>query len=302
MKPSIEDRINRAFNEHRETLILLNNLARERKHPKEIVILVCSRLDALANSAMTNKELQRERFTSFLFKYYEKPNELQQVALPNMYFDIITRSEILELTFPTAGRIRSYDMTGDRVFLEFINASGLPLTSDDVRKLLLRLSYWLRQAYRTSSTQPKSKPHIDIVDSVVRNLETKSKAYRKGLYNQAVTKIKPFVCQFRLAEILYRDYRCRSIHESSFATDERFFTEPGLYLETRYHTFFETRSLNLCVSARWLIELYRSIAYRYQQKLIHLGKIPIDLWIELCGVSELSFLDESTIPNGKDYK
>ena len=120
------------------------------------------------------------------------------------------------------------------------------------------------------------------------------------MYNQAVAVIRPFLCQFRFADIIYRDYRCRSIHELTFETDDRFFTESGTYVATRYHAWDSTRFLEVCVSARWLIDLYRETTQKYEQALLARKKLPIDLWGEWCDTSESSFLDDSSIPVGRD--
>ena len=58
-----------------------------------------------------------------------------------------------------------------------------------------------------------------------RSQNDRSHAYRKGFYDEAVKVIGPFVRRFRLADVLYRDYRSLSIHEFPFDADEQFFEE-----------------------------------------------------------------------------
>src|SRR6266481_2843059 len=98
MKRKIEDRVNAAFEEHRATTALLENFIQSREYPNEIVILACARLDALANLAMTKKQGQRNRFVSFLHTYSGRRNELEQVALPNLYLHIFMQFATLGAT------------------------------------------------------------------------------------------------------------------------------------------------------------------------------------------------------------
>ena len=97
-------------------------------------------------------------------------------------------------------------------------------------------------------------------------------------------------------------YRSRYIHEFPFDADERFFKERGLYASTRYHAWDSTRFLELSVSARWLINLYRVTVERYEQSLLARRKLPINLWTELCDTSSefgYTVLPEQTMNNGE---
>jgi hypothetical protein len=300
---SIDDRIKAAFDEYRATAALLDGFVQARQHAQELVILVCSRLDALANLAMTQKKSQRDRFVSFLHAYSGRPAELARVLLPNLYFDIFVKFVTLPVTIPVPGRLCSYDMSRDASFLQFIVDSGVPLTSEDVSKWLHRLSVWLQRKYRTTVTQSKSKPYYDDVRGVTRHLEACSRVYRKGTYALAVAALSPILNNFRLADVLYRDYRSRSIHEFAFNTDEQFFTERGVYVATRFHAWDSTRFLEVCVSAHWLVDLYRETVGRYERSLLARRKLPIDLWTELCDTSrEFAFLDDSSVPVGRDLR
>ncbi len=300
---SIEDRIKAAFDEYRATAALLDDFLRARQHAQELVILACSRLDSLANLAMTQKRSQRDRFVSFLHAYSGRHAELGWVLIPNMYFDGFVRFATLPVTIPAPGRLHSYDMSRDGSFLQFIVDSGLPLTSDDVAKWLRRLSVWLQQEYRTTATQSKSKPHYDGLRGVKRHLEACSRVYRKGMYAQAVAALGPILNDFRLADVLYCDYRSRSIHGFSLDTDEQFFMEQGIYVATRYHAWDSTRFLEVCVSAQWLVSLYRDTVDRYERSLLARRKLPVDLWTELCDTSkESTFLDDSSLPVGRDLR
>src|SRR5689334_20036777 len=211
MNPPIEDRIIAAFEGYRATTVLLEELAQKRVYPQEIVILACARLDALANLAITQKQSQRDRFAAFLYTYSSKRQELEQVALPNLYFRLFLSYITLPASIPIPGRMWANDLTREATFLQFLIDSGLSLAEEDIAKFLEKFSAWLQRKYRTTVSQAKSKPHTDTVKAVLEHLTVCSHAYRKGIYDAAIEAIKPFVQQFRLVDIIYRDYRSSAI-------------------------------------------------------------------------------------------
>jgi hypothetical protein len=301
MKPGIEERITSAFADYHATAALLKTLAARREYPHELVILACSRLDGLANLAMTQKKTQRDRFVSFLHNYSGRRRELEQVALPNVYMQLFLEFITLPATLPRAGRMYVQDVSRQTPFLQFIVDSGIAIEEKEVSKLLHRLSVWLQRTYRTTVTQAKSKPYCDTVRNIMSHFYGCSRSHRKGFYGPAVTALPSFLNNFRLGEILYRDYRSSSIHEFNFNVDDRFFTESGTYVATRFHAWDSTRFLELCVSAHWLIALYTASVENYKRALIARKKLPFELWVRLCDeATETAFLDDSSIQVGRD--
>jgi len=116
-----------------------------------------------------------------------------------------------------------------------------------------------------------------------------------------VEAIKRLLVNFRLGDLLYREYRSRSIHEFSFDVDDRFFREVDVYVASRLHDWDSTRFLELSVPARWLIGLYNKSVHEYRLALLRRRKLPIKLWVELCDpVKESQFLDDASIDVGRD--
>lgn len=183
MPPSIEQRIAAVFDKYRQTQTLLEEFASNRRNASELVILACSRLDALANMAMTQKKTQRERFVSFLSTFTSRGNELDRVALPNLYFYVFRQFVTLPGTIPAPGRLTAYDLARDATFLQFLVDSGVPLAEPDVDRMLHRISVWLQKEYRTTATQTRRKPHFDSAKNVRKRLEAHSSSYRRGLYD-----------------------------------------------------------------------------------------------------------------------
>ncbi len=119
----------------------------------------------------------------------------------------------------------------------------------------------------------------------------------------AVKAFLPLLRDFQIADILYRDYRSRSIHEFDFNVDDRFFTESGVYLAARYHPWATTRFLELCLSARWIIDVYQTTVQNYERTLLSRKKLPLGRWSLLCDIStELHALDDASVIVGRDLK
>jgi hypothetical protein len=301
MKPLIEDRIKSAFNGYRDTIDILEEFVKSKKNPIELVILACSRLDALANLAYTQKRSQRDRFVSFLSTYSSKNRELNQVSLPNLYGQLMVQFVTLPETLPKPGRMHAYDILREGTFLQFMIESDLPIEEEEMTKFLHQLSVWIQRKYRTTLTQSRKKPYLDTDNNVINHLRVCSKTYRKGLYNKAIDALKPILHEYRLSDLLYRDYRSGSIHDFDFEVDDEFFLKTDIYTSTRWYTGDKTEYLELCFPARWIINLYKSSIVNYEKYLIVRKKLPLSLWKLICeGIKELEFLDDDSVQVGRD--
>jgi len=97
-RASIDDRIREALADYFDTLTLIKTYLGERKHPVELAILACVRLDSLANLTLSGKT-QRERFTHFVEDYSGQKDRLKRVAVPNLYSHLGRHHELVSLNF-----------------------------------------------------------------------------------------------------------------------------------------------------------------------------------------------------------
>ncbi len=240
-------------------------------------------------------------FCCILIYLFFETTELEQVVLPNLYFQLFLRYITLSATILSPGRLWSNDLSEDATFLQFLVDSGLPLVDEEISRFLHHFSAWIQRKYRTTVTQAKLEPHTETLTGVLEHLKKCSHSYRKGYYDLAIQVIKPLIQQFRLADIIYRDYRSSSIHEFTFSVDNRFFSQPGTFFTTRYHACDDTRFLELCLSAQWIIDLYKVTVLNYERSLRASKKIPLDLWVQICdGNKELECLDDASVQVGRD--
>jgi hypothetical protein len=66
MKRDLTAKLNSFFEQFSSTRELVDELIRSKSHPQEILILLCSRIDALASHAVREDELRQKEFTRFV--------------------------------------------------------------------------------------------------------------------------------------------------------------------------------------------------------------------------------------------
>jgi hypothetical protein len=203
-RPSINDRITEAFVDYFDTLALIRRYLAERRHPVELAILACVRLDSLANLALSGKT-QRERFVHFIEDYSGQKGKLQSVAVPNMYSYLARHHEILSLNFETPGRVTLLSRL-DLPFLQFVDKSALPVTEEVIGVFLRWLSRVIQKRYRTTASQSKDKITLDTQDSFVAYLENVASSRRSNSYKVAVGALRPMVQAFSVSSLLYSEF------------------------------------------------------------------------------------------------
>jgi hypothetical protein len=197
--PPIDDRIRQAFADYFETLALLREYAVERRHPLELAVLACARLDSLANLATSRKE-QEETFPYFMEQYSGQKNLLQKVAIPNLYSYLARYHEMLPGIIASAGRITQFSKE-DRRFLELISKSDLPVTEEAIGTFLRWLRNIIQKRYRATASQRRSKPVLDRQHSFISYLEEAASSRRSGSYKTAITAMRPLARVFSLSSV-----------------------------------------------------------------------------------------------------
>jgi hypothetical protein len=88
----------------RPVLALADDWIEQEKHAEELVVLVCARIDALAN-LVSGRGSQRERFASFVSQYSGRRRELERVSVPNLYRYVALAYYTLAGTLEVPGRL-----------------------------------------------------------------------------------------------------------------------------------------------------------------------------------------------------
>jgi hypothetical protein len=294
--------LNRAFDPYFSTVKLLRTWLSERKNKQEFVILACARLDSLSNLSFP-EGAQENNFVRFLTTYSTSRRDLEKVSLPDLYFFVNFFDWALSGIVPKSGRFHMFEPKRDRDLIRLIWYSGIPISEIDVGKLIRFFLRQLKEHYRVVPNQSLSKPSYDTNKSICQRLKRAACNYKKDNYSKAVEHIGPVLDKYKLAALLYREYRCGAIHEYKVDLDEpEFFTKQKPYWSTIWSSVTNpSRFLKLRFPGLFLLELLDECVRNYKTNLTNCKKLPSDVFFEFCDVfDDMDYLDETSIPSGKD--
>lgn len=300
LRRQLEAGLRSFFGQFAPTLQLVDDLIRAKTHPQEILILLCARLDALASTA-AREEMSRQRaFTDFVIAYGGRRKLLSCVSVGDLYYELGYHRWLLPGgLIERPGRIRRFSALNDPMIL-FLDRSGVALTSDDTGRLLSRIMYALREAFRVMPRQPLTKRQIATTDQVTEAVVSKLKGGRPPVSGDVLAdSLRPVLSSKTVASILYEKYRCGVIHGGNVRLNQaKFFTETELYWEPM-HSEYYGGFLLVEFPAQFLAGLCRQCMATYQQHLLAKGKVPPDIHFQAFGDEMfplIQLLDEELLP------
>jgi hypothetical protein len=164
---------------------LASKLILKRKHPVEILILLCARLDALASDAAKDETSSKNAFTRFVTAYGGQRDLLNSISIGDLYYELMYHRWLLEGMIPAPGRLHIFSRL-DEPIIHLLEHAGLPLTLKDSEILLDTLIRISKQEYRAFPGQHLTKPRIvklEVLKSVLvkRALRTRLKKIANNL-------------------------------------------------------------------------------------------------------------------------
>lgn len=302
MEP-IESRLEDFFGTFRATQQFLEQLLQMRDWPQEFLILVCCRLDALANLAFPRwKGKQADAFAKFLLLYSGFERQLRQISVPDLFFYLSYERWVLPGVISEPGRLHQF-MEDDESLIRLIVNSELPITQEAIHDFLAFVLRTLKRAYRVVPNQRITGRSIAKQSEVMKCLLAAAESPRRQKYIEPLKATKSIIERFSLSQILYREFRCRAVHGYEVNIDEkRFFRERKIYWRTVYSDLVEPgRFLEVQFPAVFLLEMLRNSIDEFERELKHKKELPIEMWVEICDIeSELDLLDQDTLPEGRD--
>jgi hypothetical protein len=88
MKIDLKAKIDNFFDQFSSTRELVDGLIRSKSHPQEILILLCSRIDALASNSAREDEPRQKAFTRFVTIYSGKSKTFESVSIGDLYYEL----------------------------------------------------------------------------------------------------------------------------------------------------------------------------------------------------------------------
>jgi hypothetical protein len=293
-----------AFSCYDSTVSLVRDFLNRRSNSQEIILLVCARLDSLANSAFTDGP-QKQKFTKFLLNYSTCRKLFASVSVGDLYFYLKYHFWVLPGTIDQPGRLHAFSPDDDLEYMNMVWKSGLPITRQEIGRLLKFLLRNLSANFRVVVNQSQKGSSSAEAARLMRLLADVSRTYRRGAYAKAVENLKPVVEKFCLGNILYKEYRCGVIHEYQVAIDSaNFFSRNAPYWHPFYNSYVQTGGfLRAQFPGTFLLHALVDALSNFKKALKGKGKLPACIFNEICNpLSETDYLDVDTLSEGKSGK
>lgn len=301
MDKKLKAALQRYFSQFASTFSLVDDLIKSRSRPQEALILLCSRLDAVACSSARDDEPRGPTFANFITRYGGHADLFRSISVGDLYYELAFHRWLLPGLVTKPGRLHMFSRLDKDVLLLF-ERSGIALTEQDCDGLLRRTMEALRANFRALPHQPSTKRPLGkarvITDAVVDRI---SHSRSKVELDQMPEALRPLLNSKAVATILYQRFRCESIHGGMVRIDEeRFFREDRPYYKPLYSDYYGAFRM-IEFPARFLSQLLRNCLTSYERHLCAKGKVPPDVHFQAFDddmIDNLEFLDEGLLPLG----
>jgi hypothetical protein len=304
-KSDVEDALDAFLGLFSSTLELVEELIASRSYAQEVLILICSRLDALASSSAREDEPRKKAFVDFVTSYGRRRDLFQSISVGDLYYELAYHRWMLPGTIDKPGRLRRYTRVDDPI-LALLIESGIPLVEQDADRLLGGIMKGLRRSFRVMPGQPRAKPFLGKTNAVTKAIVEAFDTPRKRNIGQALPKALGELLHAKtMATILYERFRSEAIHGARVLIDERrFWRESGPYWDPHTSEYFGSYIL-VEFPARFLVDVLRDCIGTYRAHLIAKGALPPDVLFHAFGgdsLTFLEFLDEDAIAEGRPLR
>jgi hypothetical protein len=296
----LELALNKYFAQFDSTKALVLELLAAEKNPIEVLILLCSRIDALASDAAPDGTANKQAFVRFLSSYSHDQDLLTSVSIGDLYYELGYHRWSLAGTITKPGRLHRFSSIDDPI-LQLLEGAGLALTFDESDRLLATLMRVLRATFHAVPRQRRSKERT--VSRVVLEkaiVDAFRQSRLSAIADNLPNALKALFERKAVSTILYEKFRCESIHGASLIlNNKRFFTETDAYWESLFSEYFGSFEL-IEFPAKFLVNCVDSSITTYRAHLLAKGKVPpsIHFFAFRDVMSNLQFLDDSLLPEG----
>lgn len=302
MEEGLNKRLNRYFDQFSSTRDLVNGLIQAKSHPQEILILLCSRIDALASSAASEDEAKGKSFARFVTTYSGRSKLFESVSVGDVYYELDYHLWLLPGMLEKAGRIRVFSRLNEPI-LKLLVDSEIALTLREAQRLIKRIKRALHNHFRVAPNQRRRKRPLASANEIEQAVLNEFSGSHSSAQKDALRKgIDPLISSKTLARILYERFRCEAIHGGRVLIEEaRFFAEREPYWKPIYSEFYGPFQF-VEFPAQFLASLFSNCIRHYRKRLEVMHKVPPNVHFEMFAdhpFSYLDLLDESLLPHGR---
>jgi hypothetical protein len=295
----LETRLSSFFDNFSPTLELIDDLIRNKSHPQEVIILTCSRLDALASTANPEDAPKKESFVNFICDYCQDHSFFNKVSVGDLYYEFAYHHYLLsEGIFMDDGRLFRSSRHDDAM-IQFVDYSDIPLIDEWVKYMFTKVMRALSSSFRVKPGQPLAKSHTASIDEVLSCIASSLERSRiKNFSKSIVEAIEPLVKTKVAARLLYERFRSEAIHGGLVQiSNKRFFSE-NLPYWTPWGREEYGYSLLLEFPAKFLRRLLKGCMETYKRHLIAKGAVPIGIHQLVFGednMKNLQYIDDQSL-------
>ena len=298
----IVDRLAKFFNSYKRKVNFLKTLAGKRKAENEIILLVCCYLDQLGGCLFPTAGSSKRNFELILSKHSGENEEFSLISVADLALDILWMAESASYTIPKPGRIQlqSDDL---KPLLRFTDQSGIALTEKSVRRLFVSLYDTLKSNFRIHPYQTKSKDSYGYEHAVISSIIGYPKLKQIGA-KITEDSAKSLLREYTYASILYREYRCKAVHEAEgiYVDTKKFWKMQRPYFIEVSSDWFPRSGFKLEFPSFFLIECLETCVKCAEKAIIGKGLLPPPIWRAICDLDEVEFLDIEGIEEAKPIK
>lgn len=302
LRDEIRLRVSNFFRAYGRKVRFIRQLFEEWRVSDEMILLTCCYIDQLGRCLFPTEGSSKRAFDRMLLTHSGEAGEFCLVSAGDLAMDVIWMAETASFTIPKPGRIQ-LKSDEDKPLVRFLDQSGVALTETAVRKLFLSLYEDLKANFRLHPYQTKKKNSFGdqdfIVDSIMR-----SPKLRRLMADVREDNVSALVKEYTYASILYREYRCKAVHEAAgirvhgkrfWRSSRPYFVEWKSYLWP--HTVYKLE-FPVC----FLIDCLDTCVNCAEKAVIGKGLLPLPIWQAVCDIEELEFLDIETLEEPRSIK
>ena len=305
MKKTLQKVLDSFFQQFSSTADLVDGLIDSRKHPQEILLLLCSRLDALASGSVREGEPRAKSFSHFITAHGRRRQLFESISVGDLYYEVNYHRWLLPGMIAKAGRLHRFSRVDDGI-LHLLTESDIPITLQAATRLLTGILKALRRHFRVTPSQPTRKrttaTRSEVTQVISQGLET---VLSRECLAKLPHALKPLLDSTTVSRILYEKFRCGVVHGGRVLIDQKkFFSETEPYWSPLLSEYYGSFVL-VEFPARFLASLMHDCIEGYRFHLIAKGKVPPDILFQVCEGEVLKYarlVDSDLLPEGGPVK
>jgi hypothetical protein len=272
---AVDNAIRLYFQPLRDRLKTVGQFISERRYSHEVILLLCTYLDALAATIFGNNTPSAEaRLGAFLATFSSFGQRWGHISLPDFY-NLLVHAELWTNLYFSQLALRPPQSTLE----QSLKTSGFNLKDwrqeEDVGRFLKEISIKLASLGKVTAAQEAGTGMIEETTLLF------------ALGPRLAKALKPLIERFRVSSVLYRNLRCSSVHELHLPT---WLTEEDSFWNGHQPYFMKWKDelvfgndielLTLAFPARFLLKTCEECIERVHKTLLTTRKIPVDIWYD----------------------